>query len=117
MLTNAHQRGPNFCDFYSDKLLLILFYIARSFADVARTDKIFPLMDKIVVTHLCLNSGNHFYSSINTTASNIKWRHPFLAVILATFCLLTVSGNCLVVIAVCTKKYLRNPTGPAKLLN
>ncbi|KAK6032882.1 7 transmembrane receptor, partial [Ostertagia ostertagi] len=39
------------------------------------------------------------------------WRHPLLAVLLATFCLLTIAGNCLVVIAVCTKKYLRNPTG------
>ncbi|EYB96653.1 hypothetical protein Y032_0148g2651 [Ancylostoma ceylanicum] len=41
----------------------------------------------------------------------IMWRHPLLAALLATFCLLTVAGNCLVVIAVCTKKYLRNPTG------
>lgn len=42
---------------------------------------------------------------------SIVWRHPLLAIILFTICLLTVSGNCLVVIAVCTKKYLRNPTG------
>ncbi|KAK5983006.1 Dopamine receptor 4, partial [Trichostrongylus colubriformis] len=41
----------------------------------------------------------------------IMWRHPLLAVLLSTFCLLTIAGNCLVVIAVCTKKYLRNPTG------
>ncbi|CAB3401099.1 unnamed protein product [Caenorhabditis bovis] len=41
----------------------------------------------------------------------IRWRHPILALCLATICLLTIAGNCLVVIAVCTKKYLRNPTG------
>uniref|UniRef100_A0A0K0DQP5 G_PROTEIN_RECEP_F1_2 domain-containing protein n=1 Tax=Angiostrongylus cantonensis TaxID=6313 RepID=A0A0K0DQP5_ANGCA len=49
----------------------------------------------------------------NSTFFNdqIMWRHPLLMVVLAAFCLLTVAGNCLVVIAVCTKKYLRNPTG------
>ncbi|CCD65696.1 Dopamine receptor 4 [Caenorhabditis elegans] len=41
----------------------------------------------------------------------IVWRHPLLAIALFSICLLTVAGNCLVVIAVCTKKYLRNPTG------
>ncbi|VDK17524.1 unnamed protein product, partial [Anisakis simplex] len=40
-----------------------------------------------------------------------QWIHPAIAILLATFCLLTVAGNCLVVIAVCTKRYLRNPTG------
>ncbi|KAE9413794.1 hypothetical protein Angca_007017, partial [Angiostrongylus cantonensis] len=44
-------------------------------------------------------------------SDQIMWRHPLLMVVLAAFCLLTVAGNCLVVIAVCTKKYLRNPTG------
>ncbi|CAD6187121.1 unnamed protein product [Caenorhabditis auriculariae] len=42
---------------------------------------------------------------------DIVWRHPLLALLLISICLLTVAGNCLVVIAVCTKKYLRNPTG------
>ncbi|CAI5456783.1 unnamed protein product [Caenorhabditis angaria] len=41
----------------------------------------------------------------------IKWRNPLFALLLITICLLTVAGNVLVVIAVCTKKYLRNPTG------
>lgn len=40
-----------------------------------------------------------------------QWRHPVLAVLLALVCVITVAGNCLVVVAVCTKKYLRNPTG------
>lgn len=39
------------------------------------------------------------------------WRHPVVGLIFAGICLLTVSGNVLVVVAVCTKKYLRNPTG------
>uniref|UniRef100_A0AC34FKN8 G-protein coupled receptors family 1 profile domain-containing protein n=1 Tax=Panagrolaimus sp. ES5 TaxID=591445 RepID=A0AC34FKN8_9BILA len=30
---------------------------------------------------------------------------------MAILCITTVAGNCLVVLAVCTKKYLRNPTG------
>uniref|UniRef100_A0A0K0E4K4 G_PROTEIN_RECEP_F1_2 domain-containing protein n=1 Tax=Strongyloides stercoralis TaxID=6248 RepID=A0A0K0E4K4_STRER len=34
-----------------------------------------------------------------------------LALLLSFFCIMTISGNCLVVLAVCTKKYLRNPTG------
>ncbi|KAI1728153.1 7 transmembrane receptor (rhodopsin family) domain-containing protein [Ditylenchus destructor] len=41
----------------------------------------------------------------------IEWRHPLLSVLLIGVCLLTIAGNCLVVVAVCTKKYLRNPTG------
>ncbi|PAV66552.1 hypothetical protein WR25_22557 isoform B [Diploscapter pachys] len=41
----------------------------------------------------------------------IQWRNPLLAIVLISICLLTVAGNCLVVIAVCTKRYLRNPTG------
>uniref|UniRef100_A0A915DQ99 G-protein coupled receptors family 1 profile domain-containing protein n=1 Tax=Ditylenchus dipsaci TaxID=166011 RepID=A0A915DQ99_9BILA len=41
----------------------------------------------------------------------INWRHPLVSVFLVALCLLTVAGNCLVVLAVCTKKYLRNPTG------
>jgi hypothetical protein len=41
----------------------------------------------------------------------IEWRHPALAALLVSFCVITVFGNCLVVIAVCTKKYLHNPTG------
>ncbi|KAK0397010.1 hypothetical protein QR680_001941 [Steinernema hermaphroditum] len=40
-----------------------------------------------------------------------QWRHPALALLFASLCILTVAGNCLVVVAVCTKKYLRNPTG------
>ncbi|CAJ0575101.1 unnamed protein product, partial [Mesorhabditis spiculigera] len=44
-------------------------------------------------------------------ASGIAWRNPFLALLLLCFCLVTVAGNCLVVLAVCTKRYLRNPTG------
>lgn len=50
-------------------------------------------------------------NSTSLFRDGIMWRHPLLALLLATFCLLTVAGNCLVVIAVCTKKYLRNPTG------
>ncbi|WKY17253.1 hypothetical protein Q1695_001678 [Nippostrongylus brasiliensis] len=50
-------------------------------------------------------------NSTSFFSDGILWRHPLLAVLLATFCLLTVAGNCLVVIAVCSKKYLRNPTG------
>lgn len=41
----------------------------------------------------------------------IDWRHPALAILMAVLCITTVAGNCLVVLAVCTKKYLRNPTG------
>lgn len=41
----------------------------------------------------------------------IQWRHPLLAILLTCICLLTIFGNVLVVVAVCTKKYLRNPTG------
>ncbi|CAJ0947122.1 unnamed protein product, partial [Mesorhabditis belari] len=41
----------------------------------------------------------------------IAWRHPLLAILLGCFCVITVAGNCLVVLAVCTKRYLRNPTG------
>jgi hypothetical protein len=41
----------------------------------------------------------------------IEWRHPLLAVLFTCICLLTIFGNVLVVVAVCTKKYLRNPTG------
>ncbi|GMT35775.1 hypothetical protein PFISCL1PPCAC_27072, partial [Pristionchus fissidentatus] len=41
----------------------------------------------------------------------IEWRHPVLWPVLTSICLITVAGNCLVVAAVCTKKYLRNPTG------
>ncbi|GMT06941.1 hypothetical protein PENTCL1PPCAC_29115, partial [Pristionchus entomophagus] len=41
----------------------------------------------------------------------IEWRHPVLWPILCSICLITIAGNCLVVAAVCTKKYLRNPTG------
>ncbi|KAI6235488.1 G-PROTEIN-RECEP-F1-2 domain-containing protein [Aphelenchoides besseyi] len=40
-----------------------------------------------------------------------KWRHPLLAFLFIMLCLITVAGNVLVVVAVCTKKYLRNPTG------
>ncbi|TMS36596.1 hypothetical protein L596_003727 [Steinernema carpocapsae] len=40
-----------------------------------------------------------------------QWRHPALALLFASLCIMTVAGNCLVVVAVCTKKYLRNPTG------
>uniref|UniRef100_A0AC35U6E8 G_PROTEIN_RECEP_F1_2 domain-containing protein n=1 Tax=Rhabditophanes sp. KR3021 TaxID=114890 RepID=A0AC35U6E8_9BILA len=47
-------------------------------------------------------SGFQFFSS---------FKDFLLALILTCVCLLTVSGNCLVVLAVCTKKYLRNPTG------
>uniref|UniRef100_A0A914C1F3 G-protein coupled receptors family 1 profile domain-containing protein n=1 Tax=Acrobeloides nanus TaxID=290746 RepID=A0A914C1F3_9BILA len=43
--------------------------------------------------------------------SEIQWRHPALAFLMASFCIITVTGNCLVVAAVCTKRYLRNPTG------
>ncbi|CAD5215206.1 unnamed protein product [Bursaphelenchus okinawaensis] len=46
-----------------------------------------------------------------TESPHPEWRHPLVGVILAGLCLLTVSGNVLVVVAVCTKKYLRNPTG------
>jgi hypothetical protein len=41
----------------------------------------------------------------------IHWRHPLLAVLFLIFCMATVFGNCLVVLAVFTKRYLRNPTG------
>ncbi|CAL2052772.1 unnamed protein product [Caenorhabditis brenneri] len=53
---------------------------------------------------------NRTIFTTNETA-DIVWRHPVWAIILFSICLLTVAGNCLVVIAVCTKKYLRNPTG------
>ncbi|GMR63051.1 hypothetical protein PMAYCL1PPCAC_33246, partial [Pristionchus mayeri] len=43
--------------------------------------------------------------------STIEWRHPVLWPVLSSICLITIAGNCLVVAAVCTKKYLRNPTG------
>lgn len=36
-----------------------------------------------------------------------------LAVLFLFFCMATVFGNCLVVLAVFTKRYLRNPTGGA----
>lgn len=55
---------------------------------------------------------NDAYSEATTLKEPyIDWRHPALAVLLATLCITTVAGNCLVVVAVCTKKYLRNPTG------
>jgi len=59
----------------------------------------------------------------------IEWRHPLWTILLVSVCLLTIAGNLnamphflllftsvfkgnlLVVLAVCTKKYLRNPTG------
>lgn len=60
-------------------------------------------------------SGNAFASVIGSSDDDVlrdvNWRHPLLAVLLVAFCLLTIAGNCLVVVAVCTKKYLRNPTG------
>lgn len=40
-----------------------------------------------------------------------EYKHPMLAVLLGSFCVITVFGNCLVVVAVAIKKYLRNPTG------
>lgn len=43
--------------------------------------------------------------------ADIQWRSPILGVVLLSACLITTAGNCLVVLAVCTKKYLRNPTG------
>ncbi|VDM39078.1 unnamed protein product [Toxocara canis] len=55
------------------------------------------------------NFGNA-YDDAETT-DEPQWRHPALALLFAAFCILTIAGNCLVVIAVCTKKYLRNPTG------
>uniref|UniRef100_A0A1I7WK24 G_PROTEIN_RECEP_F1_2 domain-containing protein n=1 Tax=Heterorhabditis bacteriophora TaxID=37862 RepID=A0A1I7WK24_HETBA len=54
---------------------------------------------------------NTTYFALPDSTTGIVWRNPLLALLLATFCTLTVTGNCLVVIAVCTKKYLRNPTG------
>ncbi|KAF1745816.1 hypothetical protein GCK72_022263 [Caenorhabditis remanei] len=52
-----------------------------------------------------------FLATESPPTSTIVWRHPVWAVVLFSICLLTIAGNCLVVIAVCTKKYLRNPTG------
>ena len=50
-------------------------------------------------------------STITSSTGVPNWRHPALAVLMAVLCITTVAGNCLVVLAVCTKKYLRNPTG------
>ncbi|CAI4223933.1 unnamed protein product [Auanema sp. JU1783] len=41
----------------------------------------------------------------------IVWRSPFLAILLICVCLITISGNILVIVAVFTKRYLRNPKG------
>lgn len=49
--------------------------------------------------------------SIQASTGTPNWRHPALAILMAGLCITTVAGNCLVVLAVCTKKYLRNPTG------
>ncbi|CEF60245.1 Dopamine receptor 2 [Strongyloides ratti] len=56
---------------------------------------------------------------INNEDNNIEKHNTFLnscgkialTLLLSFFCIMTISGNCLVVLAVCTKKYLRNPTG------
>uniref|UniRef100_A0AC34QGS1 G-protein coupled receptors family 1 profile domain-containing protein n=1 Tax=Panagrolaimus sp. JU765 TaxID=591449 RepID=A0AC34QGS1_9BILA len=66
-----------------------------------------------------LDSIKFILSSTDDSLSDITekpwgtpdWRHPALAVLMVTLCLTTVAGNLLVVVAVCTKKYLRNPTG------
>ncbi|KAE9553710.1 hypothetical protein FO519_003065 [Halicephalobus sp. NKZ332] len=50
-------------------------------------------------------------TTITSSPGVPNWRHPALAVLMAGLCITTVAGNCLVVLAVCTKKYLRNPTG------
>ncbi|KAI6177189.1 G-PROTEIN-RECEP-F1-2 domain-containing protein [Aphelenchoides bicaudatus] len=50
-------------------------------------------------------------SPFEDTMPRIRWRHPLLAALLICICVLTILGNVLVVTAVCTKKYLRNPTG------
>uniref|UniRef100_A0A7E4V8R7 G_PROTEIN_RECEP_F1_2 domain-containing protein n=1 Tax=Panagrellus redivivus TaxID=6233 RepID=A0A7E4V8R7_PANRE len=62
-----------------------------------------PLPSDIGATVMTDDSDN--------SSNSPNWRHPALAVLMATFCVTTVAGNCLVVLAVCTKKYLRNPTG------
>uniref|UniRef100_A0AC35F0V9 G-protein coupled receptors family 1 profile domain-containing protein n=1 Tax=Panagrolaimus sp. PS1159 TaxID=55785 RepID=A0AC35F0V9_9BILA len=72
-------------------------------------------------TDTVINNNNNNATTIisileptTTTIINdliIDWRHPALAILMAVLCITTVAGNCLVVLAVCTKKYLRNPTG------
>nr|CAD2177756.1 unnamed protein product [Meloidogyne enterolobii] len=62
---------------------------------------------------LNINSSEEFLISLQSqiTTKSIEWRHPLLALILMLFCMATVFGNSLVVLAVFTKRYLRNPTG------
>lgn len=62
---------------------------------------------------LNINSSDEFLISLHSqiTTKSIEWRHPLLALILMLFCMATVFGNSLVVLAVFTKRYLRNPTG------
>uniref|UniRef100_A0A914VS67 G-protein coupled receptors family 1 profile domain-containing protein n=1 Tax=Plectus sambesii TaxID=2011161 RepID=A0A914VS67_9BILA len=50
-------------------------------------------------------------STMGDHGSAVQLRHPMLAVLLGSFCVVTVFGNCLVVVAVAMKKYLHNPTG------
>uniref|UniRef100_A0A914GSG5 G-protein coupled receptors family 1 profile domain-containing protein n=1 Tax=Globodera rostochiensis TaxID=31243 RepID=A0A914GSG5_GLORO len=57
-----------------------------------------------------------YFVSQNSSAdfmppNTVHWRHPLVALLFICFCCMTIFGNCLVVLAVFTKKYLRNPTG------
>ncbi|KAL3073188.1 hypothetical protein niasHT_035464 [Heterodera trifolii] len=65
------------------------------------------------------SSSTSFAYFVNENASSdfvlsshfVHWRHPLVALLFVCFCCMTIFGNCLVVLAVFTKKYLRNPTG------
>uniref|UniRef100_A0A0K0EX74 Dopamine receptor 4 (inferred by orthology to a C. elegans protein) n=1 Tax=Strongyloides venezuelensis TaxID=75913 RepID=A0A0K0EX74_STRVS len=64
-------------------------------------------LNDVVLTTIKTNIDNVVK---NNTFLNSCWKVA-LALLLSFFCIMTISGNCLVVLAVCTKKYLRNPTG------
>lgn len=78
----------------------------------------FLMSTKLIVMLKTESNFSHTLSAYNSTEKVIeskmrivKWRNPLYFILFVSLCLTTVAGNCLVVIAVCTKKYLRNPTG------
>uniref|UniRef100_A0A0N4ZW99 G_PROTEIN_RECEP_F1_2 domain-containing protein n=1 Tax=Parastrongyloides trichosuri TaxID=131310 RepID=A0A0N4ZW99_PARTI len=69
--------------------------------DIRKIEKSTPSTDNLIIDNK-EQEPNSWINSFGKVA---------LAILLAFFCIMTISGNCLVVVAVCTKKYLRNPTG------
>ncbi|KAF8355048.1 dop-4, partial [Pristionchus pacificus] len=79
-----------------------------------RVDRLFPSSSSLTMDlneTYDFNGSDIEWNETSEGMSLIEWRHPVLWPLLCSICMITVAGNCLVVAAVCTKKYLRNPTG------